>query len=165
MCILFAFFGIILIQGYDYRVTSNYLILGLLGSFCAGCAYNIIRYLRKKEHPLVLILYFPMIAFPVSGVISYFSWVAPSIHDLIMLFGIGVVTQFGQYFMTKAFQNEKVSTVSIISYSEILLVIAIGYEFFDESFNFITYLGMLIVVISVITSIIFSSNKTDQIDK
>ena len=106
-----------------------------------------------------------MIAFPVAGVISYFSWVAPGIHDLIILFGIGVVTQFGQYFMTKAFQNEKVSTVSIISYSEILLVIAIGYEFFDESFNFITYLGMLIVVISVMTSIIFSSNKTDQIDK
>ena len=61
LCILFAFFGIILIQGYDYRVTSNYLILGLLGSFCAGCAYNIIRYLRKKEHPLVLICSFKLL--------------------------------------------------------------------------------------------------------
>ena len=164
LCILFAFLGIILIQGYDYRVTSNYLILGLLGSFCAGCAYNIIRYLRKKEHPLVLVLYFPMIAFPVAGVISYFSWVATSLNDLIILFGIGVVTQFGQYFMTKAFQNEKVSTVSIISYSEILLVIAIGYEFFDETFNILTYLGMFMVVSSVITSIIFSPFKKHKIE-
>ena len=36
---------------------------------------------------------------------------------------------------------------------------------FDEKFNFLTYFGMFIVVISVVTSIIFSSKHTDQIDK
>ena len=155
-CLFFAFGGIILIQGYDERVTINYLILGLLGSFCAGCAYNIIRYLRKKEHSLVLMIYFPMIAFPVAGFISYFNWVIPSLFDLSILIGIGIVTQFAQYFMTKSFQSDKVSTVSIISYTEILFVIAIGYTFFEESFNFLTYLGMFMVTSSVIFSLLLS---------
>ena len=165
LCIFFAFLGILLIQGFDHRVTIDYLVLGLLGSFCAGCAYNIIRYLRDKEHSLVLVIYFPMIAFPIAGIISYFNWVNPSFNDLIILITIGIITQFAQYFMTKSFQSEKVSTVSIVSYTEIILVIAIGYQFFDETFNFLTYFGMFIVVISVVTSIIFSSKHTDQIDK
>ena len=164
-CIVFAFLGIILIQGYDYRVTLNYLLLGLLGSFCAGCAYNIIRYLRKKEHSLVLVIYFPMIAFPISGFISYFNWVVPNLFDLSILIGIGVFTQFAQYFMTKSFQSDKVSTVSIISYSEIVFVIAIGYNFFNESFNFLTYLGMFMVTFSVVTSVFFSSTKLEEIEK
>ena len=66
LCIFFAFLGILLIQGFDHRVTIDYLVLGLVGSFCAGCAYNIIRYLRDKEHSLVLVIYFPMIAFPIA---------------------------------------------------------------------------------------------------
>ena len=164
-CIVFAFLGIILIQGYDYRVTLNYLLLGLLGSFCAGCAYNIIRYLRKKEHSLVLMIYFPMIAFPISGFFSYFNWVVPNLFDLSILIGIGVFTQFAQYFMTKSFQSDKVSTVSIISYSEIVFVIAIGYNFFNESFNFLTYLGMFMVTFSVVTSVFFSSTKLEEIEK
>ena len=106
-----------------------------------------------------------MIAFPIAGIISYFNWVNPSFNDLIILITIGIITQIAQYFMTKSFQSEKVSTVSIVSYTEIILVIAIGYQFFDETFNFLTYFGMFIVVISVITSIIFSSKHTDQIDK
>ncbi len=165
ICISFAFLGILLIQGYDQRVTPNYLLLGLLGSFCAGCAYNIIRYLRKKEHSLVLMIYFPMIACPIGGVISYFNWENPSLYDLSILIGIGVVTQFAQYFMTKSFQSDKVSTVSIITYSEILFVIAIGYKFFDESFNTLTYIGMFMVVSSVIISILYSSSKFSLIEK
>ena len=60
--LLTAFVGILLIQGYDERVTINYVLLGALGSLCAAFAYSIIRYLKDKEHSLVLMIYFPMIA-------------------------------------------------------------------------------------------------------
>ena len=106
-----------------------------------------------------------MIAFPIAGIISYFNWVVPSFNDLIILITIGVITQFAQYFMTKSFQSDKVSTVSIISYSEIVFVIAIGYNFFNESFNFLTYLGMFMVTFSVVTSVFFSSTKLGEIEK
>ena len=63
--LLTAFVGIILIQGYDERVTINYVLLGALGSLCAAFAYSIIRYLKDKENSLVLMIYFPMIACPI----------------------------------------------------------------------------------------------------
>ena len=161
--LLIAFFGIILIQGFDSRVNIFYLLIGLGGSLCAAFAYSIIRYLRDKEHSLVLMIYFPMIAFPIGGLISIFNWVQPNLIDLSLLILIGVFTQFAQYFMTKAFQSEKVSKVSIVSYSELVFVLLIGNIFFDEKFEFLVYLGMILVTFGVVFNIILARNDKKYI--
>ena len=161
--LLIAFFGIILIQGFDSRVNIFYLLIGLGGSLCAAFAYSIIRYLRDKEHSLVLMIYFPMIAFPIGGLISIFNWVQPNLIDLFLLILIGVFTQFAQYFMTKAFQSEKVSKVSIVSYSELVFVLLIGNIFFDEKFEFLVYLGMILVTFGVIFNILLARNDKKYI--
>ena len=161
--LLIAFFGIILIQGFDSRVNIFYLLIGLGGSLCAAFAYSIIRYLRDKEHSLVLMIYFPMIAFPIGGLISIFNWVQPNIIDLFLLILIGVFTQFAQYFMTKAFQSEKVSKVSIVSYSELVFVLLIGNIFFDEKFEFLVYLGMILVTFGVVFNILLARNDKKYI--
>ena len=161
--LLIAFFGIILIQGFDSRVNIFYLLIGLGGSLCAAFAYSIIRYLRDKEHSLVLMIYFPMIAFPIGGLISIFNWVQPNLIDLFLLILIGVFTQFAQYFMTKAFQSEKVSKVSIVSYSELIFVLLIGNIFFDEKFEFLVYLGMILVTFGVVFNILLARNDKKYI--
>ena len=161
--LLIAFFGIILIQGFDSRVNIFYLLIGLGGSLCAAFAYSIIRYLRDKEHSLVLMIYFPMIAFPIGGLISIFNWVQPNLIDLFLLLLIGIFTQFAQYFMTKAFQSEKVSKVSIVSYSELLFVLLIGNIFFDEKFEFLVYLGMILVTFGVVFNILLARNDKKYI--
>ena len=155
-----AFLGILLIQGFDERVTIYYIILGGIGSLCAAFAYSIIRYLKDKEHSLVLMIYFPMIAFPVGGLISFFNWVTPSFNDYIILISIGIFTQFAQYFMTKSYQSSEVSKVSIVSYIEILFVIAIGSIYFNENFNFLVYVGMFLVTFGVVFNVTyFKSDK------
>ena len=161
--LLIAFFGIILIQGFDSRVNIFYLLIGLGGSLCAAFAYSIIRYLRDKEHSLVLMIYFPMIAFPIGGLISIFNWVQPNLIDLFLLILIGVFTQFAQYFMTKAFQSEKVSKVSIVSYSELVFVLFIGNIFFDEKFEFLVYLGMILVTFGVVFNILLGRDDKKYI--
>lgn len=161
--LLIAFFGIILIQGFDSRVNIFYLLIGLGGSLCAAFAYSIIRYLRDKEHSLVLMIYFPMIAFPIGGLISIFNWVQPNLIDLSLLILIGVFTQFAQYFMTKAFQSEKVSKVSIVSYSELVFVLLIGNIFFDEKFEFLVYLGMILVTFGVVFNILLARDDKKYI--
>ena len=45
LIIVIAFIGILLIQGYDSRVTVKYIIIGITGSLLAAFAYSIIRYL------------------------------------------------------------------------------------------------------------------------
>ena len=158
--LLTAFVGILLIQGYDERVTINYVLLGALGSLCAAFAYSIIRYLKDKEHSLVLMIYFPMIACPIGAIFSYFNWVAPSLEDYLILISIGIFTQFAQYFMTRAYQSSEVSKVSIVSYIEILFVIAIGSIYFNENFETLVYIGMFLVTFGVVFNVTyFKSDK------
>ena len=153
-----AFLGILLIQGFDSRVTIESALIGGFGSLFAAFAYNIIRYLRDKEESLVLMIYFPMIACPIGGIISYFNWIEPSLYDYLILLSIGIFTQFAQYFMTRSFQNEKVSSVSIVTYSEIIFVIAIGSYFFNESFSLLVYLGMFLVIFGVVFNVALHRN-------
>ena len=158
-----AFFGIILIQGFDARVSMESVLMGASGSLCAAFAYNIIRYLKDKEDSLVLMIYFPMIACPIGALISYFNWVSPSLYEYIILILIGVFTQFAQYFMTRSYQSAEVSKVSVISYIEIVFVIAIGSVFFNENFNYLVYIGMFLVTFGVVFNVAFYRNDKQNL--
>ena len=158
-----AFFGIILIQGFDARVSMESVLMGASGSLCAAFAYNIIRYLKDKEDSLVLMIYFPMIACPIGAFISYFNWVSPSLYEYIILILIGVFTQFAQYFMTRSYQSAEVSKVSVISYIEIVFVIAIGSVFFNENFNYLVYIGMFLVTFGVVFNVAFYRNDKQNL--
>ena len=158
-----AFLGIILIQGFDARVSLESVIMGASGSLCAAFAYNIIRYLKDKEDSLVLMIYFPMIACPIGAFISYFNWVPPSFYEYVILILIGVFTQFAQYFMTRSYQSAEVSKVSVISYIEIIFVIAIGSVFFNENFDYLVYIGMFLVTFGVVFNVAFYRNDKQNL--
>ena len=59
---LISFVGIFIIKGYDDNISTYYLILGLISAVFAGLAYNCIRKVKDTDHPLVVVLYFPLIA-------------------------------------------------------------------------------------------------------
>ena len=59
-------------------------------------AYNFVRSLREKEHPLTVVLHFQL-AGAVAGVVSlFFAWKTPTGWDWLMLFLVGVFAQLGQ---------------------------------------------------------------------
>ena len=96
---LVSFIGIVVVKGSSAQIPPVLLALGIGSSVFSGLAYNAIRKL-KDEHPLVVVMYFPLVATPVMIVFSLFNWVTPSLPDLALLFAIGVMTQFAQLYMT-----------------------------------------------------------------
>ncbi|UII31998.1 DMT family transporter [Fulvivirga ulvae] len=148
-----AFAGIIIIQGFDPRLTPFYLGIGVIAALFSGLAYNFIRKLNTSEHPLVIVFYFPLVTLPVTGAISAFDWVNPEGWEWLLLLLIGVLTQVAQYFMTKAYQVEELSKVASLKYINIIYALAFGWVIFEETFNFMTYVGMLVVLTGVILNI------------
>lgn len=146
---LLAFAGIIIIQGFDPRITPLYLIIGIFAAFFSGLAYNFIRKLKTSEHPLVIVLYFPLVTLPVTGLYSFIEWVPPSGWEWLILLLIGVLTQIAQYFMTKAYQAEELSKVASLKYVSIIYALGFGWVIFDETFNAMTYIGMVVVLLGV----------------
>ncbi len=150
-----AFIGILIIQGFDSRISLIHLFMGITTSIFMGLAYNFIRKLKDSEHSLVIIFYFPLVMLPISGVWSAFIWVQPQGWDWLVLIAVGVTTQIAQYFMTKSYQTAELSKVSILNYVGIIYALAFGYFLFDETFNLMTYVGMMLVLSGVIANVIF----------
>ncbi|ELR69307.1 Putative permease [Fulvivirga imtechensis AK7] len=146
---LIAFGGIVVIQGFDHRITPLYMIIGVFAAFFSGLAYNFIRKVNTTEHPLVIVFYFPLVTIPVTGAYSLFEWEQPVGREWLFLLLIGVLTQVAQYFMTKAYQAEELSKVASLKYISIIYALGFGWIIFDETFNLMTYVGMLVVLAGV----------------
>lgn len=150
---LISFLGIIVIQGFDARISLIHLIIGIGGAVFTGLAYNCIRILKTSEHPLVIIFYFPLVSLPLAGIISLFNWVNPVGWDWMYLLLVGVFTQIAQYFMTRSYQSEELSKVSIINYMGIIYSLAFGFIIFGETYEWLSYLGMALVIVGIILNL------------
>ena len=158
-----AFGGILIIQGFDSRVSIGYTILGTVAAFLSGVAYNCIRKLKTSEHPLVIVFYFPLVTIPLTGIYIMFDWVTPTGLEWLWLLLIGLSTQFAQYFMTKSYQSEDLSKVASLNYIGIIYALGFGYIFFEESYNVLTYLGMGVVLVGVILNIWYKTRMSKEV--
>ncbi len=161
---LIAFGGIVMIQGFDERVTPDVMLIGVVAAFFAGMAYNIIRRLKTSEHPLVIIFYFPLVTMPLTGGYSAFDWVQPSGIAWLYLLAVGVLTQIAQYYMTRAYQEEELNKVASVSYAGIFYALIFGWVIFGENFNFQTYLGMFVVLIGVVLNLWYKQYRMPKIN-
>ncbi|MBI1288023.1 MAG: EamA family transporter [Flavobacteriales bacterium] len=148
-----AFVGVAFMKGFDERVSLFYLLLGLGSALFAGAAYNCIRIVKDTDHPLVVVLYFPLVATPIMLVLSYFNWVTPIGWDWLLLLLLGIFTQIGQVFMTKALQLEKANLVTSMKYLGSIYALAYGYFLFGESYDLFGLLGILLVLAGVILNV------------
>ncbi|MGB1247865.1 MAG: DMT family transporter [Chitinophagales bacterium] len=159
---LISFAGVALIKGFDTRVSLPLLLLSLGAAFFSALAYNMVRKLKDTDHPLVVVFYFPLIALPVAGIFSAMNWVMPQGWDWLILLGIGIATQIAQVQMTKALQMESIANVSIVRYLTVIYALGFGFFLFKEKYNWLTIVGILLVVAGVVFNILYKKHLKTQ---
>ena len=150
-----AFLGVMLIKGFDNSVDTVLLLLGILSAMGSALAYNFISMLRWQDDPLVIVFYFPLVTIPIIGPLMLFNFVMPTTFEWLMLLATGLFTQFAQVFMTRAYQLEKVSNVSILTYLGTIYALIIGTVVFNESYTWPALGGMALIVLSIIASLLY----------
>jgi len=156
-----AFGGVLFIEQFDTRISLMYLGLGVASAFCSGVAYNLVRKLREREHPLTVVLHFQLIGAIVGGASLFFAWKTPVGMDWFYLFLIGVFSQMGQIYLTSALQKEKAASVAIINYTGLVYALSIGFFVFNESQTIETLLGMALVVLGVVLSVFYGRRRRE----
>lgn len=154
-----AFSGVVLIKGWSFDVSWTLTMLGVGVAFVAGCAYTCVRVLKDTDHPLVVILYFPLVTVPIMIVPTIKYWQPPTPIEWGILIGIGLLTQFAQYFMTMAYQMERASSVMIFNYAGIIWAIIAGMFLFNEIPNLYQMLGMGMILLCLILSSVVKNLK------
>ncbi len=156
-----AFSGVLLIERFDTRVSMFYLVIGIISAFCSGVAYNLVRNMRGKEHPLTVVLHFQLVGSIIGLISLFFEWRMPTGWDWLWLFLIGLFSQVGQIFLTRALQKEAVAGIAIINYSGLIYGLLIGSLVFGEIQTTESLSGMLLVVFGVLLSVVYSRRMRD----
>lgn len=154
-----AFIGVLLINQLDTRVSLQDALIGLASALLAGIAYTAVRELRKTEHHMVVVFYFPLLATPVSAFLMLSDWKLPSGLEWFYLLIIGVFAQIAQIFMTKGFQMEKANSAAAMKYTGVLFAVSYGYFFFDETYSLKSFLGIILVLLGVVLNVIYKQKK------
>jgi len=158
-----AFLGVLTLKGFDIsgQISFKYVGIGLVSACFSGLAYNCIRLLRKTEHPLVVVFYFPLVATPIMAVLSYFNWVKPQGIDWVYLILLGIITQIAQIYMTKGIQSDRAGNIMTYKYIGVLFAFGYGYLFFGETYSFMSIFGIFLLLSGVLLNIVFKYKKVE----
>ena len=154
-----SFSGIVLIKGFDGNVSWFYILTGVIAAMLAGFAYNFVRKLRTTDNPIVVVFYFPLVATPVMLVWSLFNWVQPIGIDWLVIIAMGILTQFGQVYLSKALYLENAGRMTSIKYLGTVNALLFSVFFFHEYYSLINLLGILLVIMGVLLNIYYTSDK------
>lgn len=150
ICCITAFLGATLVRGFDGQIAWLDFAAGVTAAFLAGVAYTLVRKLRHDDHPLVIVLYFPLVTVPIVGTYSLLHWVAPTPIEWLLLLWVGATVTVAQILMTLAYQLEPPSRVSVYNYFGTLYAAAIGPLVFGESLTLTVVCGIILILFGVL---------------
>lgn len=152
---LLSIAGVALLKGFDFRISTWDMLIGLSAAFFAGLAYNMIAKTRDKEHPLVIIFYFPLVTLPFAAIYCLFHWTTPLGMDWVYLLLIGILSQVAQYYMTLSYQTANLAKVASLNYLGVIYALGFGYIFFDETFNSMSLLAIGLIILGVVLNVFY----------
>jgi drug/metabolite transporter (DMT)-like permease len=160
-----SFLGVVVVNGLSNQVTWFGILAGLGGAVFSAFAYNTIRRLKGIENPNVVVFYFPLVTLPLSLIYPAFvddAWRMPIQNEWFWLLVTGIATQIGQFFMTRAYQEDATSRISAISYAGVIWATAIGVIIFSESYSVWQFIGIGLVLLGMILNVILTKSNPSK---
>lgn len=155
-----AFAGVMLLRGFSPDVDSLGLGIIMLAAMFSGMVYITIRKIGTREHPVVVVNYFMVLATLVGGTATLFNWKPPlNALEWWLLPGLGLFGYFGQLFMTRAFQIGQTQQVAPFKYAEVVYALLIGVFFFGESYTGVSAAGVGCIIVGLVLYAAVGSRK------
>ncbi|MDD5359067.1 MAG: DMT family transporter [Sulfurovaceae bacterium] len=162
VAIIIGFIGVFMVANPQNFIFSKYDILGLISGIGAALAYTSIRELRVYYETRSITLSFmivgsigPVIFMAIAYIFDitnddflFSRFVMPNENQWYLIAGVGVSATISQLLMTKAYSLSKAGIMGAISYSNIIFATIIGIVLGDKLPDFLTILGIILVIIS-----------------
>lgn len=161
LAVSIGFIGALIIirPGITAIDTGSMLALG------AGAVYAIYmiatRKLSGSAPPLVTLTFTALLGGVVMSVAVPFQWKTPTAVDFSMMAAMGGCAALGHYLLIKAFDHAPASVLAPFGYSEIVMATIIGFFFFGDFPDSITWIGVAVII----TSGIYISLREGRINK
>ncbi|MDA9557027.1 DMT family transporter [Vibrio sp.] len=158
--IIFGMIGVFIVTNPDIifvaaesNLSTNGILAAIGAAICSSFAFIVVKKLSKTEDPSVIVLYFPLFALPASLFLLGDDFILPNLYQLGLLILIGIFTQVGQVYLTKAMKIGDASKTVAYSYVQILFVIIFGYLVFDEAPTLSMLLGASLIIMGALVNV------------
>lgn len=150
---LVGFAGVVVVARPDFglglvqeALDQGAVAIGITGALFSAGAYTVVRRLGRSQHHLVVIHYYAIatVAIGVPAAWPGFRWPTP--WEWVLLLGVGLATQMGQVFLTRALQVHRAGPVMSVGYLQIAFATGWGLAFFHTAPDGWSVLGTLIIV-------------------
>lgn len=163
---LVAFAGVIFIGSNGFSGGLNaqkpdlfWMGMGILSAVLSGVAYNAISKLKETEETINIVIYFPMLALPLTGIWCLFEFTVPRGIEWLILLTIGIFTQIAQVCMTRAFLSTNTAIVAPFQYIGAIYALVSGWFIFNEQLEFLSLIGVCMILFGVISGTVFRAGK------
>jgi drug/metabolite transporter (DMT)-like permease len=173
--ILIGFIGMVLVYQPKLVAKAQWHIIGLIAGVISALAYITVGRLTKFFDARLIVGSFLLVGTLVPIIAAIAVAIFPRVNDgvvlvplvwvennaLIYAIGLGVFAFLGQYFITKAYEADKINMVSVFGYSSIIFSNCIGVALGDSIPNALALLGMSLIIVS---GIIMAYQKKKSIE-
>ncbi|MCH2112176.1 MAG: DMT family transporter [Planctomycetes bacterium] len=118
--------GIGLIKGFSPDVSWVGLGFGLGTAVFSALAYSMVRVLTRTEHPLIIVMAFPLLSLPLAAGLGFQSFVWPSPPEWGWLLLLGAATQSGQICITHGLRHHTASRATQIGFVGVLFAMLLS---------------------------------------
>lgn len=135
-------------------------LIALLGAFGAGFAYTIVRKLTQSGEEKFMIIFF-FSCFSCLSVIPFIAmdFVMPTTAQFLILILAGLFGSAGQFSVTFAYGYAPANQISIYDYSQIIMSAILGFLFFAQVPDMLSYIGYVLIISIAIISFKHGASK------
>ncbi len=147
-----AFCGAMLVikPSFNYQILPA--VAGLASGFFAGLAYVLVRSLKGRASPNLIIFYFSLISCGATLPVVLFHPPHASIGQWLALLGTGVFAAGGQFGLTFAYHHAPASRISIFVYLHVLFAVIVGFVLFNERPDALSIIGGLMIISAAVAA-------------
>ncbi|SMF83339.1 Permease of the drug/metabolite transporter (DMT) superfamily [Tistlia consotensis] len=123
-------------------------LAALLGTLTYALAILWVRKLSKTESNVSIVIYFTLTTTLISGLALPFVWITPSLPDLALLIGVGILGGIAQIVMTQAYRLAEVSVLVPFDYTAMVWATGLGWLVWGEIPGANIWIGFALVLVS-----------------
>ncbi len=143
-----AFAGCALMVKPQFDVIDKSAVMALLSAACTSLVFITIKKLTRTERTETIMFNFFVIATVFSFLFFHHQFVALTRESLFYLGLIGITGVVGQFFMTKSYDKNEVTTITPYTYTGPMFAAFFGLIFWQEFPDMLSLIGAALIIVS-----------------
>ncbi len=145
-CIFVGYLGVlVMVRPHELEVNLAVWI-ELLANLFAAFSIIGVKVLSRTDSVLTIMLYTNTVTTLLTGLLVYWVWLTPSLHDFLLLIAIGGFGVFSQFSATSALKYADPSYLAPFEYTRMCFAIPVGYFLFAELPTLWMLAGTLMII-------------------